>query len=79
MDVVVGVLLVLVAVAVAAVQWQLLVRPEALLGLWRDDVSPRWWEVHPGALRVLRVSAGSTLFLIGLVTGIALAVIAATK
>lgn len=79
MDVVIAVVLILVAVAIAVVQWHLLTRPDVLLRLLQREASPQWWEVHPGALRFLRWSAGSTLFLIGLVTGMAVAVIAATK
>ena len=53
--------------------FQLLVRPEVLLSLWSDpDGEHPWFEGHPGALRLLRVVAGSTLFISGFLTGLAL-------
>lgn len=54
--------------------WQLLVRPEALLALWTDPSTPSdvWFEHHPGALRALRYSLGTVLFLSGFLTGLAL-------
>lgn len=53
--------------------FQLLVRPDTLLSLWTDpeDRHP-WFEAHPGALRALRIAAGSVLFLAGFLTGLTL-------
>jgi len=53
--------------------FQLLVRPEVLLGLWSDPEGQHsWFEGHPGALRLLRIVAGSMLFVSGFLTGLAL-------
>ena len=52
--------------------WQLLVRPERLLGLWADpDADDGWFDDHPGALRGLRCALGTVLFLSGFLTGLA--------
>ena len=53
--------------------FQLLVRPEMLLAFWSEPDDPQLWvEAHPGALRALRVAAGSVLFLAGFLTGLTL-------
>lgn len=77
---IVGVLTAVTAVLGVAF-WQLLVRPESLLGLWSEPRvepgTPRWgddgwFEHHPGTLRALRYALGTVLFLSGFLTGLAL-------
>lgn len=57
--------------------WQLLVRPEPLLGLLvrRDD----WLEDHPGSLGALRSALAVLLFLSGFLTGLALTFLTGTS
>lgn len=70
---IVGVLTAVTAVLGVAF-WQLLVRPESLLGLWADPrAEPEgWFEHHPGTLVALRYALGTVLFLSGFLTGLAL-------
>ena len=66
-------LLTAVTAVLGVAYFQLLVRPEVLLGLWTDpDEQHAWFEGHPGALRLLRIVGGSTLFISGFLTGLAL-------
>ena len=70
---IVGVLTAVTAVLGVAF-WQLLVRPESLLGLWAEPQpeTEGWFEHHPGTLRALRYALGTVLFLSGFLTGLAL-------
>lgn len=62
------------AVASGVAFWQLLVRPEVILALWRDDpsVTHPWFDDEPPpALAVLRWTVGGVLFALGFLTGLA--------
>lgn len=59
--------------------WQLLVRPEVLLGpLTTEDAPDGWFVHHPGAVRALKLVAGGLVFLFGFLTGLALTFLART-
>lgn len=59
--------------------WQLLVRPDALLAGWVEDPEQReWFEQHPATLAALRWVAGSLVFVLGFLTGLALTFLART-
>jgi len=70
--VLVGLMTALTAVLGVA-YFQLLVRPGVVLSLWSDpDSGHHWFDGHPGALRWLRVTVGTLLFVSGFFTGLAL-------
>lgn len=59
--------------------WQLLVRPDALLAGWSSDPEAvEWFEQHPVTLAALRWVAGSLVFTLGFITGLALTFLART-
>lgn len=72
MDAMLGGILMALTLSLAAIYWQLLVRPEVLLALWRDTPQEGWFEEqHPAALNALRWLTGATLLLLGFLTGLA--------
>lgn len=72
MDAVLGGVLMALTLALAAIYWQLLVRPEVLFALWQDARQEGWFEEqHPVGLRALRWVTGGTLLLLGFLTGLA--------
>jgi hypothetical protein len=72
MDALLGGILMGLTLALAAIYWQLLVRPEVLLSLWQDVPQDGWFEEqHPAGLRALRWVTGATLVLLGFLTGLA--------
>ncbi len=72
MDALLGGVLMALTLALAAIYWQLLVRPEFLLAFWHDGQQEGWFEEqHPAGLRALRWVTGGTLVLLGFLTGLA--------
>ena len=68
-----------VTAVVGVFWWQLLVRPQALLAGWtKDPDAVEWFEQHPATLAALRWVAGSLVFVLGFVTGLALTFLART-
>lgn len=67
-----GGILSMLTLGLAALYWQLLVNPEVLLSLWHDAPQDGWFEEqHPAGLRALRWVTGATLVLLGFLTGLA--------
>lgn len=62
------------ALALAVVYWRLLVAPERVAALFRrPGASASWLDVHPGALRAVRVLVGVSLFAITFWIGLSVA------
>ncbi len=74
--VLVGSLTALTAVA-GVFWWQLMVHPDTLLHPF-GTAEDGWFEHHPAAVRALRLVAGSLVFVLGFLTGLALAFLART-
>ena len=68
-------------VAIGALFWQLLVRPDVFLSVWSDKgvTDSQWFEHHPGALIALRWTLGVVVFLLGFLTGLALTFLTGTS
>ena len=80
MDAIVVGALTSVAAVVAVLFWQLLVRPESVLALWHETAATDevFAEPHPGAVRALRFASASIIFLMGVLTGLALTFLSGT-
>lgn len=72
MDALLGGILMALTLSLAAIYWQLLVRPEALLWFLHDGgvAQEGWFNEHPAGLRALRWVTGGTLLLLGFLTGL---------
>lgn len=81
MDAIFGGVLTGVTMAVATLYWHLLVHPDLLLSLWHDGSAAEesWFQEHPAGLRALRWAAGSTLLLLGFLTGLVWAFLLSTS
>lgn len=77
--VIVGVLTAAAAVS-AVLVWQLLVRPDTIVSLWTDGTATEdpWFGSSEGAVRALRVATAALLFLLGVLTGLALTFLQST-
>ena len=64
---------------VGTLLWGLLVHPEVVLAPTKSAGDEGWYEHHPVTLRALRVAVGVMLFLLGVLTGLAVGFFAVAR